>query len=149
MLSYLIALLLYFYTPVTWRHRATFPILLSPPGAMLRFAFAKLNARRPFLDRFPIGTFLANMVASIILGGVYAQQHRVGSGVTCNSLYAIQQGFCGCLSTVSTFAVEVRTVRKWWKLVYVLGSVVLGHILVLSTLGGLNWSQGLGPVCTE
>lgn len=148
-LSYLVALILYFYTPTTWRHRAIFPILLSPPGTILRFILARLNPKRPFLDRFPIGTFIANMVASVILGGVYAQQHRVGSGVTCNALYAIQQGFCGCLSTVSTFAVEARAVRGWWKLVYILGSVVLGHVLVLATLGGVGWSQDLGPICTE
>lgn len=148
-LSYLVALILYFYTPRTWRHRAIFPILLSPPGAILRFILAKLNPKRPFLDRFPIGTFLANMIASVILGGVYAQQHRVRSGVTCNALYAIQQGFCGCLSTVSTFAVEARAVKRWWKLFYILGSVVLGHVLVLATLGGVRWSQGLGPICTE
>lgn len=144
-LSYLVAILLYFLAPGVWRHRAVFPILLSPPGAMLRFFLARFNAGRPF----PLGTFTANMIASVILGGVFAEQHRLASGATCNALHAIQEGFCGCLSTVSTFAVEVRTVRKWWKVVYIFSSVILGHLLVLATVGGVGWDKGLGPICSE
>jgi CrcB protein len=53
------------------------------------------------------------------------------------------------LSTVSTFAVETRTIdRKRWKMIYVLSSVVLGHLLVLAIVGGVKWSrEGLGPFC--
>jgi fluoride ion exporter CrcB/FEX len=148
-LSYLIALILYFYTPHTWRHRAIFPILLSPPGTMLRFALSKLNGKPRFQDKFPFGTFLANMIATVVLAGVFAEQHRIGSGVRCNAMYAIQQGFCGCLSTVSTFAVEARNVRGWWKWIYIGGSIVIGHLLMLAVFGGVGWAKGYGPVCTE
>lgn len=151
-IAYLIALLLFFLAPRNWRHRATFPILLSPPGAMLRFALSRLNTRHRFIDRFPLGTFIANMLATLLISGVYAAQRRpsaVGDAMTCDALYAIQQGFCGCLSTVSTFAVEARAIRGVrWKWLYVVGSVVLGHLFVLAIVGGARWGDGYSAVCT-
>lgn len=155
-LSYLIALILYFYAPRTWRHRATFPILLSPPGAILRYLLSKLNQRKPFTGKFPIGTFVANMGASLIIAGMYVAQRRPVNGIgalRCNALYAVQQGFCGCLSTVSTFVVELRGMKRHrWKWIYGGGSVVLGHLLVMAVVGGYGWAKGVGvglaPVCT-
>jgi len=151
-LSYLIALLLYFYAPYSWRHRATFALLLAPPGAILRFFLARLNLLLIFLDRFPLGTFLANMIATLVISGVFAAQRRPGAindRTTCNALYAIQQGFCGCLSTVSTFAVEARAIKRArWKWTYILGSVVLGHVYVLAIVGGVGWKEGYRDVCT-
>ncbi|ORY20917.1 CrcB-like protein-domain-containing protein [Naematelia encephala] len=150
-LAYLAALLLYFLAPASWRHRATFAILLGPPGTILRFALARLNTHPAFLDRFPLGTFLANIIATLVISGVYAAQRRpevIGHSTTCNALYAIQQGFCGCLSTVSTFAVEARAIKGWrWKWFYIGGSVVLGHVLVLAIVGGIGWSEGYADVC--
>jgi CrcB protein len=146
-LSYLIALILYFLAPISWRHRATFPILLAPPGTILRYSLARLNTRH----RLPIGTFLANMIATLIIAGVTAAQRRpraLGNGIQCNALWAIQQGFCGCLSTVSTFAVEASTVKGWkLKWGYVFGSVISGHLLVLAVVGGVGWSEGYLEVC--
>lgn len=147
--TYAMALVVYFCAPKPWRHRAVFPLLLAPPGAMLRYALSKLNARPGFENRFPIGTFIANIAATLIIGGVFAAQRRPGVGVVrCDALYALQQGFCGCLSTVSTFAVEARSIKgKRWKLLYVLGSVILGHVLILGVVGGVGWTQGYVPVC--
>lgn len=88
-----------------------------------------------------------------MIGGVFAAQHLDTARmlqIRCNALYAVQQGFCGCLTTVSTFVVEVRAIRgKRWKWMYVGSSVILGHLAVLVTLGAVGWSQGLGPMCTE
>lgn len=151
-LSYLIALLLYFFAPRSWRHRAIFPILLAPPGTVLRFFLARLNPRPVFLDRFPLGTFLANMIATLVISGVFAAQRKPAANadpLTCNGLHAIQQGFCGCLSTVSTFAVEARAIKDGrWKWTYIGGSVVLGHIFVLAIVGGVGWQEGYMDVCS-
>ena len=148
-LAYLAALLIYFFGPVAWRHRVTFALLLSPPGAMLRFLLANINTRRPFVDRFPMGTFLVNIPGSLIIAGVFAAQRRPGpGGVGCNGLYALQQGFCGCLTTVSTFAVESRAIRnKAWRWFYVVTSVVMGHICVLAVVGGVGWGEGYIDQC--
>lgn len=151
-IAYLIALLLYFFAPTYFRHRAVFPILLSPPGAILRFVLARLNAKPRFIDRFPLGTFIANLGATAILAGTFAAQRRPGTAddpTRCNALYAIEQGFCGCLSTVSTFVVESRTIKGLrWTWGYVLLSVVLGHMLVLAIVGGVQWSEGYVAVCS-
>jgi CrcB protein len=151
------ALLLYFLGPHAWRHSVTFALLLGPPGTMLRYALSKLNAKLRWQGRFPIGTFIANMLATAVLAGVYAGQRSPGKGgrtssltVTgCNALYALQQGFCGCLSTVSTFVVEVKSIQRTrWKWIYAGGSVLLGHLLILAIVGGVSWSgAGLGQTC--
>lgn len=147
------ALLLYFLGPLSWRKIASFPILLGPPGAMLRFYLARFNVQPRFLDRFPLGTFIANMLATSVLSATYVGSRAIGqagiSATTCNALYALNEGFCGCLSTVSTFVVESRTVRKHrWRWIYILGSVILGHLIVLAIVGGTKWSRGLGPTCS-
>jgi fluoride ion exporter CrcB/FEX len=150
LLSYLVALLLYFLAPTSWRHRATFSILLAPPGTILRFALSKINTHPRFIDKFPLGTFIANILASIVISAAFVGQ-RIPSGqgfLRCNALYAIQQGFCGCLSTVSTFVVESRSIkRKRDKWAYVGLSVVLGHLVVLAIVGGVRWDRGLTAVC--
>ena len=151
-LSYLIAFLLFFLAPDEWRPRATFALLLAPPGAMLRFFFARYNARPPYIDRFFLGTFIVNISASLLIGGIYAALYRPAassSPILCDALLAIRDGFCGCLSTVSTFVVEARAIRGvGWKWVYILSSVVLGHITILVTLGAVGWSQGFEAQCT-
>lgn len=147
------ALVVYFVGPQRWRPDVTFALLLGPPGAILRFILAKLNSRGKFLDRFPMGTFIANILATGIVAASYVVQrtaYRTDLADTgCNAMIGLEQGFCGCLSTVSTFAVETRTIdRRRWKIIYVFSSVVLGHLLVLALVGGVKWSrEGLGPFC--
>ena len=150
LISYLVTLLLYFLGPHSWRHRAIFPMLLSPPGAILRFALGRLNVRPVFIDRFPIGTFIANMLGTLVLCASYVGERLGGVGATrCNAFWGIQQGFCGCLSTVSTFVVEARAIpRKRWKWVYEGGSVILGHLFALAIVGGVRWNRGLEGACT-
>lgn len=147
LLSYLAALLLYFLAPRTWRYRVTFSLLLAPPGAMLRYLLSRLNTLPSV--KFPIGTFIANMVATLIIAGVYAAQRRPSvDTLRCDGLHALQEGFCGCLSTVSTFAVEITTMKSMkWRWIYLWTSVVLGHVFVLAVLGGVKWGEGIGPAC--
>lgn len=120
---------------------------------MIRYALSKLNTRAPWFQRFPIGTFVANIAATLLIGGAYAGQRRpavaeTGAVRTCDALSALHDGFCGCLSTVSTFVLEAKTIRRWyWAWTYVLGSVILGHVLILAVVGGTGWSLGYVEVC--
>lgn len=152
-LFYVGALIAYFIGPEKWRPEVTFALLLGPPGALLRFFLAKINPKQTFANRFPMGTFIANMLATGVLAASYVVQrtgdHTNLSITGCNAMIGIEQGFCGCLSTVSTFAVEAKSIRsRLWKTTYVVSSVVLGHLLVLVIVGGVKWSsEGLGPSC--
>jgi CrcB protein len=156
-LFYMGALLLYFLGPHSWRHPVTFSLLLGPPGTMLRYALSKLNTGSKLEGKFPIGTFLANMLATAVLAAVYVGQRAPGkdgqtphlTSTGCDALYALEEGFCGCLSTVSTFASEWTSIKRTrWKWCYVGMSVVLGHLIIMAIVGGVSWSSaGLGPQC--
>lgn len=149
--AYLAALLIYFLAPSEWRPRVTFALLLAPPGAMLRYLLSRLNTIAPVSGKFPLGTFIANMTATLIIAGVYAAERRpqgISTHVRCDSLRALQDGFCGCLSTVSTFAVEITTMkRRRWRWIYLWVSIIVGHVFVLAVLGGAKWSSGLVEAC--
>lgn len=156
-ICYLVILLVYFLGPKSWRHDVIFPLLLAPPGTIVRFALSKLNTLPAFVNKFPIGTFIANEAATLVDAAVFALQHipatfsstEGDNAIRCGALYAIQQGFCGCLSTVSTFVIESRTIKgNGWKWLYIGTSVVVGHLFVLSILSGLRWSGHVyGAVC--
>lgn len=146
--AYAIALILYFLAPNAWRHNVTFPLLLAPPGTLARYALSRLNTHPRFHHHFPLGTFIANLSATFILAGAFVASHD--SNPRCDALNALQQGFCGCLSTVSTFCVELRTIRPWrWKIAYGGASVLLGHLIMLAVVSGSQWARhgGLGTIC--
>lgn len=78
-------------------------------GALLRWQLARFNARLPGrLHWFPAGTFAANLLACAV---IYAFQAVIntqpGYWVLVVGI-AIEKGFCGALSTVSTLVNEVR-----------------------------------------
>jgi CrcB protein len=83
--------------------------MLAPPGAILRWwAAAVFNPRSPQWIKW--GTWGVNMVSTALLGVAYLLQRRNqgpgGVGVSvigCGALQAIQDGFCGCLSTIPSF----------------------------------------------
>ncbi|KAI9297767.1 hypothetical protein K502DRAFT_66503 [Neoconidiobolus thromboides FSU 785] len=82
----------------------------APLGAYIRYLLSRLNVK---YSRFPIGTLTANLIASAVLAIVtyflsFSVDNTVHNGlstISCISLYSISDGFCGCLSTVSTFIV--------------------------------------------
>ena len=57
------------------------------------------------------------------------------------------QGLCGCLSTISTFAVEIRTLSRRNAYRYVLVSWAVGQTLVLLVYGVPAFSLDLSPTC--
>lgn len=81
-------------------------------GAMSRYALTfipllKGSDEAGRIARLPWPTFVANVLASFILGAVI---RLVGSGVTTTSetiVALVAVGFCGALSTLSTFALEL------------------------------------------
>jgi fluoride exporter len=142
-----------------FRH-VTYAVVLSPPGAILRWYLSRFNSypiskRMPF---WPIGTLAANLIATAVLSAAFIGQNvgRVagigGGGVytveACHALYGVQEGFCGCLSTISTFAVELDNIKPRRRAFgYLLGSYVLGIILCVLIIGAPWWSLGDSGSC--
>ncbi|KKY27714.1 putative chromosome condensation protein [Phaeomoniella chlamydospora] len=142
------ALLLTIFPPTkVWRGRALFAILFAPPGCLLRFYLSKyLNSR---LSSFPLGTFAANIIGTLMLGMCYDLQHisSIGGGllhrsITCQVLEGVMEGFCGALTTVSTWVGELNGLRRRHAYIYGFGSVGIAIAGLVVIMGSVRWSRG-------
>jgi fluoride exporter len=134
----------------SWRPLATAALVLSFPGTLMRYVLStQLNTR---LQIFPLGTLIANEFATAILAACHIIQRAPSSPspVACSILQGIIDGFCGCLSTVSTFIVELRTLRGKKAWIYFLVSFILGQIILLVMLGPAWWTGRIreSNICT-
>jgi fluoride exporter len=133
----------------SWRGQATFSLVLAPLGCLLRFHVSKsLNSRIP---SFPLGTFCVNVFGTAVLGMCYDLQHSgVGGMITaCQVLVGVEEGFCGCLTTVSTWVLEMNTLRARHAYIYGLMSVSVALGFLVAIIGTLEWTRGLAtPVCS-
>jgi fluoride ion exporter CrcB/FEX len=97
---------------ITNRNMA-YALLFSPAGALLRWKLSNWNGTLPYKGWrwFPLGTFAANLIGSIVSIGCIAIEYNLNSA-NVNSFWgigtirAIKVGFAGCLTTVSTFVAE-------------------------------------------
>lgn len=104
-------------------------------GALLRWALGlKLNA---VLAVIPFGTVVANLLAAYVIGLATAYFATTGNFSPEWRLLIIT-GFCGGLSTFSTFSVEIVTMLQRQQLAWAAGSIAL-HVTgsVLMTFAGL------------
>lgn len=145
-------------TPVTesW-HTVWMPIILAlvfaPVGCLARF-YASLHLNG-MIVRFPLGTFVVNMVGVAVLGMCWDLQRAplinsmIGGGqIGCQVLQGIQDGFCGCLTTVSTWILELNGLRRKDSYLYGTVSVSLGLVILVVIMGTLKWTEGFAqPVC--
>lgn len=133
-----------------------FLILFAPWGAILRFYLLKyLNNK---VKNFPMGTFAANMLGCLLLA-VFTllargrwlgdrNQQIVTSIIGCHVLMGLDDGFCGALTTVSTFIVELFGLPTYRGYLYGSTSVFTGFCIMVLLLGLYNWSVGLlSAVC--
>lgn len=141
------------FTPNTsWRGEVLFAIVFAPLGCLVRF-YASLGLN-PLVKQFPMGTFAVNMFGSIIEAMLYdLQRVRIGSVaggsvLGCQVLQGLQDGFCGCLTTVSTWVSEIQGLRRLHGYTYALLSVFVGLGFMVIIMGGVRWSIGwIDPSC--
>ncbi|CAF9931211.1 MAG: hypothetical protein ALECFALPRED_004955 [Alectoria fallacina] len=134
----------------TWRGDALFALALAPLGCLLRFhAALKFNG---LISYFPVGTFVVNVAGTMVLGACWDLQRApltngaIGGGrIGCQALQGVQDGFCGCLTTVSTWVVELKGLRRKHAYFYGATSVAFGVSSLVVIMGTFVWEQGNRP----
>ncbi|KAJ7276465.1 CrcB-like protein-domain-containing protein [Mycena haematopus] len=141
----------YFLLPRDYRHQATAALLFSFPGTLTRYVLSiNLNSVVP---SFPLGTYAANSFGTALLGTFHVLQstvHSPLSGASCTMLQALGDGYCGCLTTVSTFAAELATLKTAaHKYRYGLTTWATGQVILVCIFGALLWGGSIekGQTC--
>ena len=95
-------------------------------GAFLRYLLSLLNPR---VKTLPVGTLLANTVATWLLAGLTASAELgpTAPALASAALYGLGVGFCGCLSTVSTLANELDSLPPAAAYAYGLASFAVAQ----------------------
>ncbi|MBO3277653.1 fluoride efflux transporter CrcB [Pseudomonas schmalbachii] len=103
-------------------------------GALLRWVLGlKLNTLLPSV---PPGTLVANLVGGYIIGAAIAFFANT-PGIAPEWRLLIITGFCGGLTTFSTFSAEVVTLLQQGRLVWAMGAIAT-HVagsLAMTLLG--------------
>lgn len=84
--------------------------LVAPFGALFRWKLSGLNGSIQRCNWFPLGTFVANIIACIVsaaMVGIEPRFYEIESFWAIGTVRALKVGFSGCLSTVSTFVAEI------------------------------------------
>jgi len=131
--------------PEIWRGRAVFALVFAPLGCLGRFyASLYLNGK---IASFPLGTFVVNIFGTAILGMSWDLQHVPLRGVIgCQVLQGIEDGFCGCLTTVSTWVIELSSLRRRHAYRYGAASVVVALCFLIVIMGSLQWTKGFAEL---
>ncbi|KAF1957999.1 hypothetical protein CC80DRAFT_443126, partial [Byssothecium circinans] len=131
----------------TWRGQAIFACVFASVGCILRFYISLLF--NPLIPSFPLGTFAVNIFGTAVLGMAYDLQHvalgssGVGGGrVVCQVLQGLMDGFCGALTTVSTWVLELEGLKRRCGVVYAGASVWVGVLVLVAVMGSVKWTVG-------
>ena len=134
-----------------WRGRAVFAVVFAPLGTLLRYYVS--IALNPLVPKFPLGTFTVNILGTMILGMCWDLQHAhnvVGFNrrVGCQVLAGLMDGFCGCLTTVSTWVAELSDLDVRHAYPYLFASLATALATLVVIIGPMEWTVGLDkPVC--
>ncbi len=109
---------------------AAFLALGGAAGTLLRFY---MSGYLPQYRDFPVGTLMVNLLASIILGYLYGSLFW-GVDISPDWRAFLGVGFCGALSTFSTFSYETFMLlreREYYLGVFnILANVILTILMV-------------------
>lgn len=112
-------------------------------GSVLRWALSlKLN---PLHQHIPLGTLTVNLLGGFMIGLALALFQRLAP-VDANWKLLITTGFCGGLTTFSTFSFEVvyllQDGRFIWALTNMLLNLAGSLMMTLLALMLVNWISG-------
>ncbi|CAR28900.1 ZYRO0F14564p [Zygosaccharomyces rouxii] len=140
------------YSRGKWTLFALFGIF----GSYLRYQLS--NWCNGWIKNFPMGTFIANELAVILIACFqiiirgrknYHEQRPVAHTMnSCRVTTALVSGFCGSLSTISTFINEAYKLEFNYMLIYYFVSVFVSYSLLVVIMGSYSWTRGLTiPMC--
>ncbi|VVT56642.1 uncharacterized protein SAPINGB_P005192 [Magnusiomyces paraingens] len=114
---------------------------------------------------FPVGTFICNIFAVLVLSSLVLVQRGaspsspigeklpiggvVHGAVRCDVVRALADGFCGSLSTISTFVNELMGMNVMRAYIYGTISVSVGLASVVLILGSYIWTNGMANACFQ
>eukprot|EP01129_Flabellula_baltica_P009700 TRINITY_DN4006_c0_g1_i1.p1 TRINITY_DN4006_c0_g1~~TRINITY_DN4006_c0_g1_i1.p1 ORF type:complete len:314 (-),score=38.49 TRINITY_DN4006_c0_g1_i1:1241-2182(-) len=102
--------------------------IAGPYGAMTRYILGKYNATTP---NFPFFTFIANFLGAILYVVMYYVTASLNSNVQTILRSLILTGFCGCLTTVSTWIGEIHKLSDKNSYIYTVVTVLSTQAVVL------------------
>ena len=108
-------------------------------GSIARYLFQLWIPHYP--GAFPWGTFIVNIVGSLIIGIIYglAEEHKV---MTQEYRLLLAVGFCGSFTTFSTFSAENLQMMQIGSYSHLAVNVVLSVTLgVMAVLGGIHLTR--------
>jgi CrcB protein len=118
---------------------AVFAVSLGAAGgALLRWGLgAQLNALYPAV---PLGTLSANLIGGYLVGVAIAYFAQAAS-IAPEWRLLIITGFCGGLTTFSTFSAEVVLLLQQGRVLWALAVIALHVVgsLAMTVLGILTW----------
>ncbi len=110
----------------------------SALGALLRWGLGNhLNSLFPTI---PLGTLTANLVGGYLIGIAIAYFAATPS-IAPEWRLAVITGFCGGLTTFSTFSAEVLTLLQQGRMVWAMGAIAV-HVsgsLLMTFAGFASW----------
>lgn len=104
-------------------------------GAMLRYGF---DVWVPGWD--PLGTLVANVLGAFLLGVLLYEAH-LAARLSAETRLLLGTGFCGSLTTYSTFAAETASVAPAWAAGYVVATYTTGFIAILAGRLVARWAS--------
>lgn len=106
-------------------------------GAWLRWGISlKFNS---LFENIPFGTVIVNLVGAFIIG--LAVSFFSNSSISPNYKLFVVTGFCGALTTFSTFSVEIVALLQASKFEYAISTIAIHVIgsLIFTVLGILSY----------
>lgn len=104
-------------------------------GSVLRFVIGKLLNNQE--TAIPYGTFLANILGSLLIGVILGSAAK-NSMLTENHTLLLATGFCGGFTTFSTFAYENHVFLKSGDFTsfafYTIASFIVGFLAVFAAM---------------
>ncbi|KAI1046509.1 hypothetical protein LB505_011797 [Fusarium chuoi] len=135
------AIVLCIYPPSDdWRGSVLFSLAFAPLGVFTRFYLAVfLNGKLP---TFPLGTFAANFVGTLILAVVWdVTQILSRPSLGYQLLEGVKNGYCAVVTTVSTLALELSSLQRKHAYRYGTVSFLVSFGLMVIISGSFRWTR--------